>query len=158
MTDRSKRHETFVALTAENAARAALLHESLLSVRWGDLDAFGHLNNTVYFRFMEQARIEWFESIGAAVSLSMADVVPNLVGAECRFLRAVTYPATLRVTVRLGHVTEKVVQLLHEIWNGATLAALGDGRILWISQRAQKSVPVPACVQARLSEGFSPAL
>jgi acyl-CoA thioester hydrolase len=36
-------------------------HVERIAIRWGDMDAMGHVNNTVYFRFMEQARISWFE-------------------------------------------------------------------------------------------------
>lgn len=118
-------------------------------MRWGDMDAFQHVNNTVYFRFMEQVRIEWFERIGAALARG-EDIVPNLVGAECRFLRAITYPAAVRVTIRLGHWNEKVVQTFHEIWDGATLSAIGDCRILWMSIAAQRSVPIPMAIRTQL--------
>jgi acyl-CoA thioester hydrolase len=40
--------------------------EMSMPIRWGDMDAFGHVNNTVYFRYMEQARISWFEQLGIA--------------------------------------------------------------------------------------------
>lgn len=40
--------------------------EMSMPIRWGDMDAFGHVNNTVYFRYMEQARISWFEALGIA--------------------------------------------------------------------------------------------
>jgi len=39
-------------------------HRFTLAVRWGDMDAMGHVNNTVYFRYMEQTRIEWLETFG----------------------------------------------------------------------------------------------
>jgi len=40
-----------------------LVHVESIPVRWGDMDAMGHVNNTVYFRFMEQTRISWFERL-----------------------------------------------------------------------------------------------
>ena len=45
-----------------------LLHTSRQIVRWGDMDFYGHVNNTVYFRYFEQARVEWLEQAGFAVS------------------------------------------------------------------------------------------
>lgn len=147
--EHSKQPATFLPLTPAQAAAAPLLHEAQIAVRWGDMDAFQHVNNTVYFRFMEQVRIEWFERIGAALAGTM-DIVPNLVGAECRFLRAITYPATARVTIRLGHWNEKVVQTFHEVWDGDTLSAIGDCRILWMSIAARRSVPIPAEIRMRL--------
>ncbi|MEY3201217.1 MAG: hypothetical protein RIR70_767, partial [Pseudomonadota bacterium] len=47
---------------------AKRLHTSTFLLRWGDMDALNHVNNTVYFRFMEQARIDWFESLGHITS------------------------------------------------------------------------------------------
>ena len=38
-----------------------LIHVTRMPIRWGDMDAYGHVNNTVYFRYMEQARVEWLE-------------------------------------------------------------------------------------------------
>ena len=40
-----------------------LVHVERIAVRWGDMDAMGHVNNTVYFRYMEQARISWFDAL-----------------------------------------------------------------------------------------------
>ena len=40
-----------------------LVHTERIPVRWGDMDAMGHVNNTVYFRYMEQTRICWFEKL-----------------------------------------------------------------------------------------------
>lgn len=39
------------------------VHTTLIPIRWGDMDAYGHVNNTVYFRYMEQARVEWIEAM-----------------------------------------------------------------------------------------------
>ena len=41
------------------------VHTTTVPIRWGDMDAQGHVNNTVYFRYMEQARVEWFERMRA---------------------------------------------------------------------------------------------
>ena len=41
-----------------------LVHESIIPIRWGDMDAYRHINNTIYFRYMEQARIEWIAAMG----------------------------------------------------------------------------------------------
>ena len=38
------------------------VHDSRMDVRWGDMDMLGHVNNTVYFRYMETARVEWLRS------------------------------------------------------------------------------------------------
>jgi acyl-CoA thioester hydrolase len=125
-----------------------VMHEVLMPVRWGDMDAFAHVNNTIYFRFMEQCRIEWFLKIGAHIEKS--DVVPMLVGADCRFIRAIKHPATARVTIAVGDIGPKVVQTLHEIWVDDTLCAVGDCKIIWMSQAANKAIALPEEIRAKL--------
>ena len=48
--------------------RKKLVHQMEIPIRWGDMDAMGHVNNTVYFRYLETLRIEWFRSIGCVPS------------------------------------------------------------------------------------------
>ena len=45
------------------------VHESTMEIRWGDMDAFQHVNNTLYFRYMEQSRIDWIVSLGLQIWL-----------------------------------------------------------------------------------------
>jgi acyl-CoA thioester hydrolase len=128
-----------------------VMYEVMIPVRWGDLDAFQHVNNTNYFRYMEQCRLEWFETIGIDVPhLDRVSIVPNLVGAECRFIRAITYPATVRVTIALGDIGSKVVQTLHELWVGDVLHAVGDCKLLWMSRETNRSVALPDEIKNRL--------
>ena len=68
--------------------RKKLVYECLIPIRWGDLDAMGHVNNTVYFRYMETARIEWFDAIG--VKTDPHGVGPVIVNAFCNFHRSFT--------------------------------------------------------------------
>ena len=78
------------------------LHTTIIPVRWGDMDAFGHVNNTVYFRYMEQTRIEWMESF---LELgSFGQFLPVLVATQCDFLQAVKYPSQVEVHISLGKV------------------------------------------------------
>ena len=44
-----------------------LIHTALIPIRWGDMDAYNHVNNTIYFRYMEQVRVEYLESIGYSI-------------------------------------------------------------------------------------------
>jgi len=44
--------------------RKKLVNELVIPIRWGDMDAMGHVNNTVYFRYLETIRIDWFDKIG----------------------------------------------------------------------------------------------
>ena len=130
------------------ALRDIVMHEVDMAVRWGDMDAYNHVNNTVYFRFMEQCRLEWFAKLG--FKTVDEDVVPILVEANCRFIRAVTHPATVRVTIRVNHIGPKIVETVHDIFVGDVLYATGICKLLWMSRSANKAVALPDAVRARL--------
>ena len=69
----------------ELPAHKRLIHECLIPVRWGDMDAYGHVNNTLYFRYMETARCDWLESVG--LPPGEGDDGPVIVSAFCNFHR-----------------------------------------------------------------------
>ena len=75
-----------------------LVHVERIAVRWGDMDAMGHVNNTVYFRYMEQARIAWFESLVPQAE-QWGEVGIVIVNASCNFRRPINYPGTVEVKV-----------------------------------------------------------
>ena len=79
-------------------------------VLWGDMDALGHVNNTRFFRWFEQARIEYCASLGLGVDVPGA-VGPILATATCEFLKPVVYPAELVVGVRAGKIGRTSVTL-----------------------------------------------
>ena len=78
-----------------------LAHVERIPIRWGDMDAMGHVNNTVYFRYMEQARINWFGDLVPEDEAwqSTGIVIAN---ASCNYKRAITYPGTVEVKLLVG--------------------------------------------------------
>ena len=130
------------------ALRDIVMHEVDMAVRWGDMDAYNHVNNTVYFRYMEQCRLEWFAKLG--FKTVDEDIVPILVDANCRFIRAVTHPSTVHVTIRITDIGPKIVETTHDIFVGDVLYATGICKLLWMSRSANKGVALPDVVRARL--------
>ncbi len=148
--DHSKQVAPFAITQANSIAalRDIVMHEVDMAVRWGDMDAYNHVNNTVYFRYMEQCRLEWFAKLG--FKTVDEDVVPILVEANCRFIRAVTHPSTVRVTIRVTDIGPKIVETTHDIFVGDVLYATGICKLLWMSRSANKAVALPDAVRARL--------
>ena len=70
-----------------------LVHEMIMPIRWGDMDAYGHVNNTVYFRYMEQARVDWIGSLGYQVAPEGESVI--MINAFCNFFKQLTYPGDI---------------------------------------------------------------
>jgi acyl-CoA thioester hydrolase len=125
--------------------------ECLVPIRWGDMDAFGHLNNTVYFRLIEEARIQWFNKVGIVASAQTDG--PILAHASCDFLKPLVYPATAKVIQTVSHVGRSSVQVdcvLKTLEQPDVTWATFKTVIVWMNYAAGKSAPWPDAVRARL--------
>ncbi len=133
-------------------AAMKLIHSIELQVRWGDMDIFGHVNNANYFRYLEQARISWFETIGAPSG--NVGHGPILVAAACNFRIPIVYPATLEVRTygkEPGQSSIPMYQAIVDANHPATLFADGDSTVVWIDYQRGKSVPLPDEVRALIA-------
>ena len=127
-----------------------LVHEMIAPIRWGDMDAYGHLNNTVYFRFMEQVRIEWLAPFGHLTR--SAEDSPVVVTASCHFIRPITYPATVQVALFAEPPGRSSFHTFYEIRTEGTAepCATGEARVVWVSAASGKSTPLPDWLRAAL--------
>lgn len=124
------------------------VHTSRQSIRWADMDAFGHVNNTWYFRYMEQARIEWLTALAANGSTQDAEEGPVIVNASCDFLIPLVYPGDFEVRTSVGRVGRSSIDTYYEIWMDGRRFATGASRIVWIKRRTGRSTPLPAALAA----------
>lgn len=84
-----------------------------MPVRWGDLDALNHVNNTVYFRYLEEARVNALRAAGIGVVNQDRNIV--LVHTSCDFLRPIVWPATLRIDMTIRRVGRSSLEYAAEI-------------------------------------------
>jgi acyl-CoA thioester hydrolase len=125
-----------------------LVYEIPIAIRWGDMDAMGHVNNTVYFRYMEQCRISWFEAMGIAPDPGGEG--PVIVNTSCEFRRELTYPGTVLVRQWVGDIGTSSFQTwltLSRSDDPGTVSAEGAARIVWVDFPRRKSAPLPAAVR-----------
>jgi acyl-CoA thioester hydrolase len=125
------------------------VHVERIPIRWGDMDAMGHVNNTVYFRYMEQARIGWFESlVGREAAWKDTGIV--IANASCNFKRALNYPGTVEVCVRVGAPGGSSLPTFYEMRMERELYADGAATVVFIDMRAQKPVRIPERIRSLL--------
>lgn len=125
--------------------------DSIIPVRWGDMDAYGHVNNTVYFRYVEENRVQWLESLGFRVSPT-EPCSPVIINASFTFLIPIIYPATLTVKLYAGKPGRSSVMTWYELWvhGDERLHAEGHSKIVWMDTRTGKSAPLPQALLAHL--------
>ncbi len=130
-----------------------LIYATILPIRWGDMDAMNHVNNTVYFRYMEQARIEWLESLGYGTG-QHTDEGPVIVNAGCTYLVPLIYPGNVEVRMFIGHPGRSSLPTHYELrlQGNEKLYATGDAKMVWINPASGRSIPLPDNMRALAEE------
>lgn len=126
-----------------------LLLTTRIPVRWGDMDAYGHVNNTIYFRYFEQARVEWLEQQGSRVSPDET-IGPVIINASCTFYAPVNYPSTVIVKMFGGEPGRTSVMTWYELYveGEDRLYADGAAKTVWMDTATGKSAPLPDTIRA----------
>lgn len=125
------------------------VHVERIPIRWGDMDAMGHVNNTVYFRYMEQARISWFDALVPADEAwkNTGIVIAN---ASCNFKRALNYPGTVEVRITIDPPGGSSVPTFYELMMDDMLYADGAAVVVFIDMKSQKPVRIPEGIRSLL--------
>jgi acyl-CoA thioester hydrolase len=121
-----------------------LVFELEIPIRWGDMDAMGHVNNTVYFRYMEQARISWFDHLG--MQPDPAGQGPVIVNAACTFVRQLEYPGTVLARHYVGEIGRSSIMTHVDMLrtdDPGQVYAHGSAKVVWVDFPRQKSAPLP---------------
>jgi len=130
--------------------RGKLLQVLQMPVRWGDMDALGHVNNIVFLQYFEQSRIEWAESVGRAFDQKGESMI--LLKSIVTYLKPLVYPADLVVRLYAEPVGSSFT-LYNDLFvkgNEATPVAEGEFIIVWFDYRSGKSARVPQAMRAFL--------
>jgi acyl-CoA thioester hydrolase len=132
-----------------------LVYEIQIPIRWGDMDAMGHVNNTVYFRYMEQARISWFDEMG--VQSHPGGQGPLIVNAACTFARQLAYPGTVLVRQYAGEAGRSSIMTYSDMMRTDepdAVYAHGSAKVVWVDLQRQKSMPIPEAVRTQMQRAW----
>lgn len=137
-----------------------LVHLTRIAISWGDMDAMGHVNHTVYFRYMERARIDWMCQIGCGPGGTGGEG-PVIVNAYCSFIRQLRYPGEIEVLTYVGVPGRSSFETMHTIRRldePDTIVAEGSAKVVWVDYAQGKSVAITAEMRARLMSAPPPRL
>ena len=143
-----------MATESSDAARI-LVYEMEIPIRWGDMDAMGHVNNTVYFRYMEQARISWFDEM--RLRPDPAGDGPVIVNAACSFVRQLEYPGTVLARHYVGELGRSSIMTYVDMLrtdDPDRVCAHGSAKVVWVNFPRQKSVPMPDTIRKLMQRSW----
>jgi acyl-CoA thioester hydrolase len=161
MTNDSSRSMTF---GSEVTTTSPLLvsYPDVLEIRvaWGEMDAFGHVNNVVYFRYMENARISYLNRCGIGGFVGADGVGPILASISCKFKVPVTFPDSILVGTRVVSMSDDRFTLSQRLVSTRMkiVVAEGEGVIVSYDYRLGRKAPIPDEVRAgieRMEAGVS---
>jgi len=125
-----------------------------LPVVWGEMDSYCHVNNVVYFRYFENARLEYFRRLNWFDFEEETGIGPILQATQARFRRPLTYPDTIWVGAKVASLAEDRFTLEHRIVSQRLneVAAEGQGTIVTFHYVDGKKVPIPEELRRRIAE------
>ncbi len=135
-------------------AQKKLTHEMVIPIRWGDMDAMGHVNNTVYFRYLEVARLEWLFRIGATPDPRRpGGQGPVIVNAFCNFIRQLEFPGEVlarHYIANPGRSSFDTYVTLERVDEPDVVYAEGGSKTVWTDYTLHKSAPLPDWMRKHL--------
>ena len=117
----------------------AFFHVFSCAVHWGDMDAYGHVNHALFWRYLESARIALFEEACGAVDLPMLVVAE----ARCRYLAELRYPVTVTVHSALQKVRGGSLEVAGEIREGERLCAKAQVQLVCFDPVRRRPTRLP---------------
>lgn len=109
-----------------------------LSVAWGEMDAFGHVNNAVYYRYFESVRISYLQAIGALDDLTRMN--PVVAANSCRYLKSVSYPDELEVGGRVVELRASGFRMEYALLSrkNKAIVATGEAIVVMVDSEGKK--------------------
>lgn len=126
----------------------------LQDVIWGDMDAFGHVNNTVYFRYFEDARIAYFELIGVQEQMKRDGIGPILASTHCNFRLPLDYPDRIHVGTRSTVLSPRRFNMEYAVFSEKheAITAEGEGLIVYYDYTHGRSIDIPDEIAAGIAK------
>jgi acyl-CoA thioester hydrolase len=116
-----------------------------IPIRWGDMDARGHVNNTIYYRYFESSRIALFELLNVYKDPTAARIAPILSYQDCYYKTPLVYPDTIYVGAKIEGIEESKIVIHHSIISKKLdrTAAEGEAHIVWYNYEEKRKAIIP---------------
>ena len=123
-----------------------------ISIAWGDMDAFQHVNNVAYFRYFESARILYSEKLGLHKLKYETGIGPILGSTGCKYRLPLTYPDTVSVGAKVVDLAEDRFTMKYVVFShkNQKVAAEGDGVVVMYNYQEGKKTSIPDEIRERI--------
>ena len=119
-------------------------------VAWGDMDAFAHVNNVIYYRYIESARIYYMEALNLAVKEINTVVASN----QCKYIAPVFYPDRIKIGVRVEEIRNSAFRMSYLLYSEKQekVVAIADAVIVCVDKHSMLKVAIPELIRQKIIE------
>lgn len=137
---------------AAQAALAAYRTITSLPVQWGDQDPFGHVNNVIYFRWFESARVDLVRELSCDLAMTNAGTGPILASIKCDYRKQLRFPDTLHIGTAVSRLGRSSFELCHAIFSEQwqAIAAEGSSTLVVFDYQQNRAVKIPEHLRSDL--------
>ena len=123
-------------------------------VQWGDQDCYGHVNNILYFRWFESARMLYFDRLNLTQRDPQNPIGPILAAISCNFRKQLSYPDTFHVGIRVTRIGRSSMQMENRLFSESQddFAADGDSTIVLFHYGENKSHPISEELRGKIEQ------
>ncbi|MFN8674229.1 MAG: thioesterase family protein [Candidatus Sericytochromatia bacterium] len=125
-----------------------------IPVAWGEMDAFQHVNNVAYIRYLESGRTKYFDDLNYLNYMKETGFGPILLSISCKYKLPLSYPDTLLLGTRIYKMTEDRAWMKHEIFSQKLQKITTEGEGIWVSYdyNKNKKCPIPEVIKNKILE------
>lgn len=126
--------------------------EMVIPIRWGDMDAMNHVNNTIYFRYLETCRVDWLISIGTPLDPHGEGAV--IVNAFCNFYKQLEFPGDVLMKMYVSDPARTTFEswaTMERVDQPGVIYAAGGATTIWVDLPKQKAITLPDRIRALVS-------
>lgn len=120
------------------------------SVAWGDMDAFGHVNNVLYYRYIESARIRYIDEL----NIFQHDVYTVVASNQCKYIRPVFYPDQLKIGARVEEMRNSALRMSYLLWSEQqqAIVALGEAVMVCVDKENMLKMSIPEIIRQKVTK------
>lgn len=117
-------------------------------VAWGDMDAFGHVNNVQYYRYIESARIEYFDALNVFAEETLTVVASS----QCKYLKPVFYPDQLKIYTRTDEMRNSAIRMHYVLYSEQQQQIVADGEavVVFVDKINMKKMAIPESLRQKI--------
>ncbi|SON52645.1 acyl-CoA thioesterase [Vibrio tapetis] len=125
-----------------------------IKVAWGEMDALNHVNNAVYFRYFEIARLEYFNEVQLMESMHETNIGPVLGSTNAKYFLPVTYPDTLHIGTRVTNIADDRFDMEYQVFSSklGKVVTKGEAQVVMFDFNTHQKATLSERLKREMSE------